>query len=80
MQATDRAAAIVEIKSTIKKATIEIKLEYTQGHSKRCKSFEQNPISFMIAQCDNKAEMLRESVERGEITYKIEYYRAYTFL
>ena len=71
---------MVEIKSTIKKSTIKIKLEYAQEHLKRRKSFEQNSTSFMMAQCNYKAEMLRESVEREEITYKIEYYGAHTFL
>ena len=34
----------------------------------------------MMVQCNYKAEILRESIERGEIIYKIEYYGAYTFL
>ena len=55
---------------------MQVLIEHSKGYT-NIKQFQDNPYSFSINQCHNKAEGIGKKLEQAEIELNIENYRAH---
>jgi len=61
--ATDGAASISEIKRLLKEMTINIIIEHRWINKKKIQKFEDDPLTFLLQECDTKSKIIREQVK-----------------
>ena len=59
-EAIDRAASISEIKRLLKEIIINIIIEYRRINKKKIQKFKDDPLTFLLQECDTKSKIIRE--------------------
>ena len=59
----ERSVAVAEIKWLIKKLHITVSIEHVKANKKAQPLFQENPVGYMIVECNKEARKVREKVE-----------------
>ena len=69
--AKESGAEIARIKRLLKKIKFDIEIKLIRGHKNNIGEYRRNPTKHLIKNCDTKARIKRENIEKEEIEKNI---------
>ena len=73
-------AEIALIKQLMKKINFEVEIKLMRGHEKGVVRYENEPVKWLIRQCDKEAEQAREEAMKQMRESNIKYYGRYSLM
>jgi len=63
----EASATTIAIRKEIEKASISIRLEYSNTKIRQDRTFSQNPGPYLIKECDEKSKVLRKNLQEEKV-------------
>jgi len=78
--AQESGAEIAMIKQLIRKINFDVEIKLIRGHEKGVVHYQNEPVKWLIRQCDKEAEQAREEARTQSRDSNIKYYGRYSLM